>query len=120
MLEITQLNAYQKAALRTAKMLDADGNLDHGALGIASESGEYVSIIKAYLIYGKPMERDRAIRELGDLMWYIALSAEALGTNLSEIASININKLRERYPEKYSDELAIARLDGEPDEETHL
>jgi hypothetical protein len=44
-------------------------------------------------------------------MWYLAGLANALGFTLSEAATHNIDKLRKRYPEKYTDQAAVARAD---------
>jgi NTP pyrophosphatase (non-canonical NTP hydrolase) len=49
--------------------------------------------------------------ELGDLLWYIALAAESLGISMADMARGNIDKLQQRYPEKYSNDAAEARAD---------
>jgi NTP pyrophosphatase (non-canonical NTP hydrolase) len=106
---------YQVAALRTAKYLgDLPTNLTHAALGIATEGGEFTTIVKRAAIYSKPIgveERLHMAEELGDLLWYIALAAEHISIPLEEIAERNIGKLRERFPTSYSDHAAEARAD---------
>jgi NTP pyrophosphatase (non-canonical NTP hydrolase) len=102
---------YQAQALRTAKPLPVDDNLVHTALGVTGEAGEYADAIKKHVIYGKPLDQENAIEELGDILWFIALACEALGTDMASVAQGNIDKLKKRYPEKYTDQLAGDRLD---------
>jgi len=105
-------NTYVEQAGRTAKMSeDLIFNLNHAALGIAGEAGEFVDSVKKSMIYNRPVDTVNLQEELGDLLWYIALAARSLNVSLAQIAVDNISKLQKRYPEKYTDELAAARLD---------
>jgi len=114
---ITTLNGYAEAAMRTAKMFPATTfgvvsmDMLHAALGVGSDAGELVDAVKKHLIYGKPLDYENVIEEIGDVMWFLALMCQATGTSLEEVARENIKKLSKRYPEKYSDELAVLRLD---------
>jgi hypothetical protein len=47
--------------------------------------------------------------ELGDQEWYKAILVDAIGANMEAIQDRVIEKLRARYPEKYTDEAAINR-----------
>ena len=47
--------------------------------------------------------------ELGDVLWYLAEAATACGLDLSQIAADNVNKLRQRYPDGFSQERSIHR-----------
>lgn len=105
------LNEYQALALRTAKRGSFKDDLNHAALGVAGEAGEFADAVKKYTVYNRSFDLENAAEELGDLLWYIALGCETLGVAMSEVAEQNIDKLRERYPEKYTDELAAQRLD---------
>lgn len=103
---------YQRQANRTAKKgPDLNYNLNHAALGLAGEAGEFVDAVKKSVIYGKPLDVANLREEMGDLLWYIALACDALGVTMQDIAQENVNKLKRRYPDAYSDELAGARLD---------
>ena len=108
-------NDYQRKVLRTAKTYPTLAeNLNHAALGIATEGGEFTTEVKRAVIYGReitPEMREHMIEELGDLMWYVALAAEHLGVNLGGIARENIEKLQKRFPQAYSNEAAEARAD---------
>lgn len=105
---ITELNDYQASAVRTASPTLP---LIHVALGVTGEAGEFSDAVKKHVIYGKTLDETNLREELGDLLWYIALGCEVLGTTMSHIASENIAKLRARYPDKYTDEHAALRLD---------
>lgn len=106
------LSTYQQLALRTAKELPTPlDELQHSLLGLTSETGELADAVKKHVIYGKDLDKKNVAEELGDIMWYLVIGAEAIGTTLEEIAQANIAKLRLRYPDKYADSLASARLD---------
>jgi NTP pyrophosphatase (non-canonical NTP hydrolase) len=112
----TTLNLFQSDALRTAKyslsgLVGSETDLAHAALGLTSEAGEVATAIKANIIYGKPLDVDNIKEELGDILWFVAFTADVLGFTLEDVAASNITKLRKRYPDDYSDELALARLD---------
>ena len=69
---------YEQEARRTAPTLaDRDDAMLFGALGLAGESGEYVDHIKKYVYHGHAPDREKALDELGDILWYIAHAARA-------------------------------------------
>lgn len=98
-------------AMRTAKRVEFQLDLTHAAYGLAGEAGEFVDAVKKHQIYGKELDRENLLEEIGDILWYAALAAEILGSNLNYIASQNVGKLQKRYQEKYTDLLASERLD---------
>lgn len=102
---------YQQLASRTAKRVSPSFDLTHAAFGLAGEAGEFVDAIKKHIVYGKQLDRGNAFEEIGDILWYCALACETMNVTLGEAAQQNIDKLRMRYPEKYTDELASIRLD---------
>ena len=72
-----------------------------GAIGIASEGGEFSEIVKKCVFQGKPMDDETVFhckRELGDIMWYWINSCRALGIDPNEVVAENVNKLKARYP----------------------
>ena len=72
-----------------------------GAIGIASEGGEFAEIVKKCVFQGKPLDADTKFhikRELGDIMWYWANSCRALGLDPNEVIAENLEKLKARYP----------------------
>ncbi len=102
---------YEMMAMRTAKPMSVDDDLMHAAFGLAGEAGEFCDAIKKSLVYDRELDRENCIEELGDILWYVALACAALEVSMEDVASKNIEKLRKRYPEKYTDALAAARLD---------
>jgi len=104
-------NIYQHQAMRTAKTLGFEGDLTHSALGLAGEAGEYVDAVKKYVVYGRHLDKENAAEEIGDILWFCALACSTLGVSMQQVAQENIDKLKRRYPEKYSDEFAAKRLD---------
>ena len=48
-------------------------------------------------------------KELGDIAWYLAIAAHALGYDLDTILTMNVQKLYERYPNGFSPENSIFR-----------
>lgn len=112
--------SYQTDALRTLSAqfnISEDGvspDLLHGAIGLATEAGEMLDAIKRAVFYGAELDRTNLVEELGDLEWYMAVIREALGVDQEEVQRINIDKLRARYPEKFTQEHALSRnLDRE-------
>jgi len=72
-----------------------------GAIGMASEGGEFSEIVKKCIFQGKPLNDEtifHAKRELGDIMWYWINSCRALGLDPNEVVEENVNKLKARYP----------------------
>ena len=72
-----------------------------GAVGINSEGGEIMEIVKKLIFQGKKWDDEtifHAKRELGDIMWYWINSCRALGLDPNEVIAENINKLKKRYP----------------------
>lgn len=108
------LNDYQKQANCTLRPDPIMDMLIHAGMGMATESGEFLDTIKKTKFYGKKLDHDNLVEEAGDLLWYIAAAAQALGVSLEEIAERNISKLRARYPAGFTEYDATNRdLDAE-------
>jgi len=97
-------NAFGAMNKRMEVLSDAGINpalLMTGAIGIASEGGEFAEIVKKCIFQGKPMDDETVFhckRELGDIMWYWINSCRALGLDPNEVVAENVNKLKARYP----------------------
>lgn len=88
------------------------GKLLHAAIGLAGESGELIDTVKKHLIYGKELDLENVKEELGDILFFAAMAANALGVSLEEIAESNFAKLSKRYPNGvFTQKDAIERLD---------
>jgi len=80
-------------------------------MGISEEAGELWSAIYKHVFYGQPLDSTNIREEIGDLMWYIALVANATGFDLEKTMKENIDKLKERYPESFTEKAAAERRD---------
>jgi NTP pyrophosphatase (non-canonical NTP hydrolase) len=85
--------------------------LMHAAAGIAGEAGELLDAVKKNWVYGKPLDFDNIIEELGDLEWYMQAMRSLLDIDRDTILQANIAKLGKRYPQGYTDAEAIERKD---------
>lgn len=86
------------------------------ALGLGSETGEFVEIVKKMFLQGKPASDENIFhmkRELGDIMWYWTTACASLGLDPFEVISENQKKLEARYGEKFEVERSEIRKDGD-------
>lgn len=105
---------YQIEAARTINSeLRSDPRelLLNACLGLAGESGEFIEIVKKWAHQGHRLDIDKAKDELGDVCWYIAEACTALDISMFDVMSSNIDKLRIRYPEKFTPDASIQRVD---------
>lgn len=103
---IALANEYQKLALRTAR---PNADLIECALGLTGESGEFADLLKKSLCQGHEFDKTEAVKELGDILWYIATAASLLGVPLSEVMATNIEKLKKRYPQGFEESCSVNR-----------
>lgn len=112
-------NEYQDAAART--LIDAPDATYTGdemmlvwnAIGLAGEAGEVADTVKKAVFHRHGVDRDKLVKELGDVLWYVAALCTKLDVPLSEVMALNIAKLRQRYPDGYSSAASVARVDVE-------
>jgi NTP pyrophosphatase (non-canonical NTP hydrolase) len=86
------------------------------ALGLGSETGEFVEIVKKMVLQGKPASEDNIFhmkRELGDIMWYWTTACAALDLDPYEVINENQKKLEARYGEKFEVQRSEIRKDGD-------
>ena len=104
------INEYQKLAMTTLNPnLSQKDVLINGVMGLCGEAGEAIDIVKKHLAQGHPLDREKLIKELGDIAWYLAETATALDVSLETVLEGNIEKLRRRYPEGFCSEQSIHR-----------
>lgn len=99
------INEFQEKALRTA----GTPNLENGVLGLCGESGEVADIVKKHLFQGHELDTKHIAEELGDVAWYLSVSASAIGYKLEDILQMNVDKLLKRYPDGFDSEKSIHR-----------
>ena len=63
------LNEYQQAAQRTASTKTTDDKILNGIMGMCGEIGEVADILKKYLFQGHEFDREKMIKECGDVIW---------------------------------------------------
>ncbi len=104
------INEYQKLAMTTLNPeLSEKDVLINGVMGLCGESGEAIDIVKKWLAQGHALDREKLAKELGDICWYLAETATALGLDLEDIMAANIEKLKKRYPEGFDSSRSVNR-----------
>ncbi len=109
-----ELATYQELSRRTmngSPELTFEQRLANFALGIAGEGGELADYLKKVVFHGHPLDHARLADELGDVLWYLAALASTTGLSLDAIAEGNVAKLRRRYPEGFSHDDSLRRVD---------
>ena len=92
------------------------GGIFNACLGLSGEVGETLDLIKKWIFHEKPLlneDIEHLKKELGDIMWYMAMMCHSFGFDLDEIMQMNIDKLRARYPEGFSAERANNRAESD-------
>lgn len=89
------------------------GGVLNGCLGLAGESGEVLDMVKKWVFHEKDLDKDHLKKEIGDVMWYVAMLCESFGFDLDEILQMNVDKLKARYPEGFDPEKANHRKPGD-------
>jgi NTP pyrophosphatase (non-canonical NTP hydrolase) len=93
------LDDYQQSALRTVNpALASNERLLDAVAGLAEEAGEVLGLVRKRVFQGRDAGRERCVEELGDVLWCLAVTADALGVSLDEVARRNLEKLAERHP----------------------
>lgn len=106
-------NEYQKLAARTIpEDMRASDMLRHALHGLASEVGEVHGIFqKTY--QGHIIDEAHLKKEISDCQWFIAEFCTAMGWKLGDVMTLNINKLKCRYPEGFSADKSLHRQEGD-------
>jgi NTP pyrophosphatase (non-canonical NTP hydrolase) len=107
------LNEHQVLAQRTCNTESVIAKLVNGVLGLCGETGECSDLLKKHLYQGHTLDTPRMAKELGDVLWYVAEVATGLGMTLEEIAAMNIEKLKARYPDGFDAERSLHRQEGD-------
>lgn len=96
-------------ATKVAPRCKHNAELIHYVLGIGTEAGELQDVLKKAIAYGKVPDATNIKEELGDLLWYMARIMDWYGFTLESIMETNINKLKVRYAEKFTEHAALNR-----------
>ena len=107
------LNEYQALARRTSNTNGPEqasyDKLINGVMGLCGEAGECIDVVKKMMFQQHELNSEKLIEELGDVLWYCAELASGLGVSLEDVALINVEKLKERYPEGFDTARSIHR-----------
>ena len=108
-----KMNDYQLLAGRTINPNLSDiATMNHALHGMVGEIGEIHSIFQK-VYQGHDIDVLHLKKELGDLLWFIAEFATVNRWELSEIAQMNIEKLKVRYPDGFKEEQSLHREQGD-------
>lgn len=95
-----EFDEYQEKALSTAIYPNIGENICYPTLGLNGEAGEIAEIVKKVYRDHKGIitleDNIKLRKELGDLLWYVAITAHELSISLNEIALQNLAKLSSR------------------------
>jgi NTP pyrophosphatase (non-canonical NTP hydrolase) len=106
-----EFNEYQEQARRTQRSdLPMWALREHALYGLTSEVGEVMGLHQK-VHQGHPMDETALRLEIGDVMWFVAELCDVYGWSMSDIAAANIEKLRNRYHDRFSVEESVNRVE---------
>lgn len=101
---------YREGVLRTLSVKEDKLSNDlHMVLGLVTESSEIADVYKKHIAYDKPLDDVNIKEELGDLLFFIEGLMYFKGWTIEEVRTMNMEKLKVRYPEKYDNFQALNR-----------
>ena len=104
------INEYQELAMTTLNPeLSKKDVLINSVMGLCGESGEAIDIVKKWMAQGHELDKEHLVKELGDIAWYLAEAAHAIDMPLESVLEMNIEKLRNRFPEGFDSDKSINR-----------
>lgn len=105
---------YQKLAMRTCS-IPYDRKEDmarHAIFGLTSEAGEVAGIMQKQY-QGHEICVDHMKKEVGDCLWMLAEICQVFGFSMDDAMETNIEKLKARYPDGFSQEKSLHRKPGD-------
>lgn len=104
------INEYQQDVLRTESASSHKyPRILHGMMGLCGEAGEAMDVLKKTMFQKHPLDKTHLALELGDVAYYLALAADALGYDLETLLKMNVDKRQARYPDGFDSERSINR-----------
>jgi NTP pyrophosphatase (non-canonical NTP hydrolase) len=102
---------FIKDAIRTESpnYFPQDPRILHASFGLITESAELLDAIKRASFYGKELDLTNVKEEAGDILWYLAILFDAVGTDFETEQKRVIAKLRARFPDKFTEDKAFNR-----------
>ena len=110
---------YQQQAARTLNTSTRSVSFDelkllNCTLGLVGETGELTELVKKYVFHSHELDLVKLECEVGDIAWYLAAVCTVLGFDLSCVMQANIDKLMLRYPNGFSSQDSVRRIDVKP------
>ena len=93
------------------KDLNKKEMLVNGVMGLNGESGEVIDVVKKHLFQGHELDKEKIVKELGDVLWYVAEVCESLDVTIEQVMEQNIEKLQKRFKNGFTVEESINRKD---------
>lgn len=108
---MNSFDKYQEDAERTSGQAgeQTQERLVYATISLGGEVGELLNYIKKGIWHGHGVDKLAVQEEIGDLFWYMAEICSSLGLSLSDVAEMNIEKLKARYPQGFSEEASKNR-----------
>jgi NTP pyrophosphatase (non-canonical NTP hydrolase) len=106
-----KLNDFQEISKRTMPNKDIKKDSANYAMGLAGEAGEVTDLLKKWVFHGHALDRMELKKELGDVLHYLSGLCTLHHFTLEEVATANIEKLMKRFPNGFSTEASIKRVD---------
>ena len=106
---------YQYQIQRIDSEPTIDPRVFHALIGIATEAAELMEALDKTLSDNEDMDYVNVLEEFGDINWYEAIGVDAISSHLDggrdfeSVLTVNIDKLKKRFPEKFTNEEAINR-----------
>lgn len=106
-------NNYQQLAARTMnKKLGWMETMMHSLHGLVAEVGELHGIYQK-VYQGHEATPEHVKKELGDILWFIAEFCTVNEWDMNDIAWLNIEKLKARFPDGFEEERSLHRASGD-------
>lgn len=108
-LETYKEESARTFAYRKEPLSQKETDLLHCAMGASTEAGELLDAFKKSMFYGKTLDKINIGEEIADMMWYLSNLARLLDMDVEKLLDNNIDKLRKRFPDKFTSENALNR-----------
>jgi NTP pyrophosphatase (non-canonical NTP hydrolase) len=118
-----KFNEYQELSKRTmpkpvsvvGKPIYTKDSMVNYIMGLSGETGEFIDLVKKKWYHQHPISNEDVKKELGDILHYWVGLCDMFGFTAEEVATENLFKLGKRYPNGFSKEDSIRRVDVEND-----
>lgn len=108
------VNDYQREAIKTDKWFDHDptSRLLKAHIGLNLAATKLYDLIKRPLFRNESLDKAAVAEQLGDVAWYVAIVADAIGCKLEDILQRNIDKIQGKETDNSDMVYEIKRVGG--------